>query len=64
VVYVGDSLAHDVLGAQAAGLRAVWLNRSGEPRPDGVRPDAEVRTLAELPVALARLVPERFYKAP
>ena len=55
VVYVGDSVSHDVLAAQAAGLRAIWVNRPGEPCPDAVRPDAEVRTLADLPVVLRRL---------
>src|SRR5216684_317722 len=29
VLHVGDSLTTDVVGAQAAGLTAVWLNRSG-----------------------------------
>lgn len=28
-VYVGDDLRLDVLGAQAAGMRAVWMNRAG-----------------------------------
>ncbi len=28
-VYVGDQLEVDFLGARAAGLRAIWLNRSG-----------------------------------
>ena len=28
-VMVGDSIERDIVGAQAAGLRAVWLNRSG-----------------------------------
>ena len=32
IVHVGDSAAHDVVAAQAAGLRAVWLNRTGRPR--------------------------------
>jgi hypothetical protein len=31
---VGDSWAHDVVGANTAGLRAVWFNRRGEPCPD------------------------------
>jgi putative hydrolase of the HAD superfamily len=48
VLYVGDNLDHDVVGAQLAGLRAVWLNRTGAQCPAGVRPDAEVTTLAEL----------------
>ncbi|MEW5980992.1 MAG: HAD family hydrolase [Acidobacteriota bacterium] len=34
-VMVGDSWPSDVLGARAAGLRAVWFNRSGAPAPDG-----------------------------
>lgn len=58
VVYVGDSIAHDVVGAQTAGLRAVWLNRDGRPCPPGVRPDAELSTLTDLPGVLAALVDE------
>ncbi|SBT48772.1 HAD family hydrolase [Micromonospora auratinigra] len=57
IVHVGDSPQHDVLAAQRAGLRAVWLNRAGLPRPAGLTPDAEVASLAELPAALARLTP-------
>ncbi|MEV1330326.1 HAD family hydrolase [Micromonospora costi] len=55
VVYVGDSLDHDVVAAQRAGLRAVWLNRLGVPRPRGVVPDAEVSSVAQLPAVLAGL---------
>jgi HAD superfamily hydrolase (TIGR01509 family) len=33
-VMVGDSWAYDVLGARAAGLRAVWFNRWRRPIPD------------------------------
>lgn len=56
VVHVGDSWEHDVVAARAAGLRAVWLNRSGAPRPAGPPPDGEVRSLAELPELLGALV--------
>ncbi|MFY1674802.1 HAD family hydrolase [Plantactinospora sp. WMMB334] len=52
VVHVGDSPEKDVRAAQAAGLHAVWLNRTGLARPAGLRPDAEIRTLAELPAVL------------
>ena len=31
---VGDSWHHDVEGAVAAGLHAVWLNRNGAAHPD------------------------------
>lgn len=41
-VYVGDDLLLDVRGAQQAGLRAVWLNRTGSRAhlEHGVLPDA------------------------
>lgn len=52
VVHVGDSWAHDVVAADAAGLRAVWVNRGGRPRPPGPTPLAEITCLAELPAAL------------
>ena len=55
-VMVGDSWPNDVTGAKAAGLRVVWLNPSKARRPDGAAaPDAEIRKLADLPQALARL---------
>lgn len=48
-VYVGDDLALDVAGAQAAGMRAVWMNRHGAALPDGAAvPDAMCATLDEL----------------
>ena len=55
-VMVGDSWPNDVAGARAAGLRTLWLNPSKAQRPDGAAaPDAEIRRLADLPPALARL---------
>ncbi|SCL40175.1 putative hydrolase of the HAD superfamily [Micromonospora pallida] len=48
VLYVGDNLDHDVVAAQAAGLRTVWVNRTGAQCRADVQPDAEVSTLAEL----------------
>ncbi|RGC71002.1 Pyrimidine 5'-nucleotidase YjjG [Micromonospora sp. MW-13] len=59
ILYVGDSPSHDVLAARRAGLRAVWLNRLGLPRPPGVPADAEVSTLADVPDAIGRLSAER-----
>jgi FMN hydrolase / 5-amino-6-(5-phospho-D-ribitylamino)uracil phosphatase len=51
-VYVGDDLLLDVEGAQKAGLRGVWLNRTGLPPqqtlPPHIRPDAIFTTLHEL----------------
>jgi putative hydrolase of the HAD superfamily len=47
-VFVGDSLADDVVGAQAAGIRAIWLNRAGDSNDTSIVPDAEVGSLAEV----------------
>jgi putative hydrolase of the HAD superfamily len=43
-LFVGDSVENDVLGARAAGLRAVLVQRAGDP-PHGVE---SVRSLGEL----------------
>jgi HAD superfamily hydrolase (TIGR01509 family) len=43
-VMVGDSWGADVLGARAAGIRAVWLNRTGRPCP-GPTKGAEIKSL-------------------
>jgi putative hydrolase of the HAD superfamily len=49
-VYVGDDLRLDVEGAQAAGLRAVWMNRTGSQAhlEAGIRPDAVCGNIDEL----------------
>ena len=46
-VMIGDSLERDVEGAEAAGIRGIWLNRDGErsPAPNG---HTQISTLAEL----------------
>jgi putative hydrolase of the HAD superfamily len=43
----GDSQSKDIQGAQAVGMRTVWVNRAATARRDGVRPDLEVTTLAD-----------------
>jgi FMN hydrolase / 5-amino-6-(5-phospho-D-ribitylamino)uracil phosphatase len=58
-VHVGDSLECDVVGAQAAGFHAVWLNRDGKPNETGIRPDAEIATLDELDAIVEALAPLR-----
>ena len=54
-VFVGDTPKTDIVGAQAAGMKAFWLNRDNSPLPDGMVPDATIQSLAELPSALAQL---------
>jgi putative hydrolase of the HAD superfamily len=44
-VMIGDSWTNDIEGAHAAGIRAVWLNRTGQPMP-GAR--TAVREVAAL----------------
>lgn len=52
---VGDNLIWDVAGAQAAGIRAAWLDRAGRglPAATAVVPDRILRSLTELPTLLA-----------
>jgi putative hydrolase of the HAD superfamily len=50
-VYVGDAWDTDVVGARAAGMPCVWLNRRGRARPQdtrGVSPTWEVGSEEEL----------------
>ena len=56
IIYVGDRWEVDVVGSAAAGMRSVWLNRAGLPRPSsGVAaaagPVVEISSLAELDIA-------------
>ena len=54
---VGDSWNDDVLGALPAGWTAIWVNRTGRPRPEH-DPEAElveVSSLAQVPGAIENL---------
>jgi HAD superfamily hydrolase (TIGR01509 family) len=55
-VHVGDDVEIDVGGAQAFGMRGVWLNRFGVARHPDIRPDAEIAGLDELPAVVDRLL--------
>jgi putative hydrolase of the HAD superfamily len=52
-VMVGNSLRSDVGGAQAAGIRAIWVNRAGQEVDGEVEPDAQITDLSELGQALS-----------
>jgi putative hydrolase of the HAD superfamily len=65
-VFIGDSPKHDIAGAHAAGMKAIWLRRDGAAgtkpvaqgggvESDTVRADATITGLAELPAGLAAL---------
>jgi len=51
-IHVGDSLTNDVAGAQSVGARAIWLNRGGRSNTSGIRPDAEIASLSDLPAIM------------
>lgn len=53
LLHVGDSLVTDVEGAQAVGVRAVWLNRNGASNDTGIEPDDQIASLTELPALLS-----------
>jgi putative hydrolase of the HAD superfamily len=53
-VMVGDRYNRDVTGAQAVGMRAIWMNVRAEQLPEGATPpDAMIATLSELPAVLS-----------
>lgn len=57
IVMVGDSLDADIMGAQKLGMYGVWITRrvtSPTPRRN-IRPEAEIKTLLELPPLVSRL---------
>jgi HAD superfamily hydrolase (TIGR01509 family) len=54
-VFVGDTPKTDIVGAHAAGMRVIWLNRDNSPLQDGIVPDATIHSLAELEQTLASL---------
>jgi putative hydrolase of the HAD superfamily len=49
---IGNSMSSDIRGAQGAGIRAVWINRTGKSRDACIIPDWEISTLDELPPIL------------
>ena len=50
-LFVGDSPQEDILGAQAAGMRAVWV-QTPEFALGNVQPDGQITSLSELPALL------------
>ena len=48
VLFVGDNLSADIVGAQSVGMPTAWVNRKGKALPSGVIPDYEIKTATEL----------------
>jgi 2-haloacid dehalogenase len=59
ILHAGQSVYHDIIPANALGLKNVWVNRpsarpgSGATRPATAQPTAEVHSLAELVALLS-----------
>jgi putative hydrolase of the HAD superfamily len=52
-LFIGDSIGDDVVGAQNARLKVVWINPKRRPLPPDVKlPDYEIAELTELSVLL------------
>lgn len=55
-VFIGDSPGHDIMGAHAAGMKAILIHNSDRfPMVEGVVPDGVIHELTELPEALMNL---------
>ena len=48
LLHVGDSQQEDIMGATAAGIKSIWVNRNGAPRDLGNAADHEISSLEEL----------------
>ena len=48
VLFVGDNLNADVVGAQGVGMPTAWMNRDGKVLPSDVIPDYEIKAATEL----------------
>lgn len=47
-VFVGDRVQDDIAGAQAAGMRAIWIKRKPDSSNGAYTPDAVIETLTDL----------------
>lgn len=56
-VMVGDSWPADIVGARAAGIRAIWFNRSRRPAPDAPADVCEVTSLTPIDAIMRAIFP-------
>jgi putative hydrolase of the HAD superfamily len=54
-VMVGDSIERDIVGARGAGLRTIWLDRSGDTPGRAAPANIRITELGELPAAVATI---------
>jgi len=52
VIHIGDSIEHDVRGAQALGLHTLWVNLERQAAPADPQPSLTVGCLSEIPAVI------------
>jgi FMN phosphatase YigB (HAD superfamily) len=48
ILHVAFGFKYDLAPAKQVGMRTCWLNRTGEPKPEGIEPDFVVATMEEV----------------
>jgi len=48
ILHVAFGFKYDLAPAKQVGMKTCWLNRSGEPKPEGIEPDFVVSTMEEV----------------
>jgi FMN phosphatase YigB (HAD superfamily) len=59
-VMIGDSWVNDIGGARAAGVRSIWFNPRGRPKPDAPGEVRELRSLEPASTVLAAIFDPAF----
>ena len=62
-VIIGDSLTSDIQGGINAGITSIWFNPHGKENNTGIRPDYEIRSLAEIPALIEKISADKGAKA-
>ena len=48
ILIIGDSLTSDMKGGNNAGIKCCWFNPNGNPKPEDIRIDYEIKSLHEV----------------
>jgi 2-haloalkanoic acid dehalogenase type II len=48
ILHVAFGFKYDLAPAKQVGMKTCWLNRTGEPKPEGIEPDFVVATMEEV----------------
>ena len=54
VLFVGDSIVHDIEGPAALGMRTAWLTADAKPGRTETRPDHQIERIGDVPAIVAR----------